>query len=59
MTAPRQQDDDDAGWAEYHAQVFDLTTAPHGSFLRWKIQSSGVNIARQLGAARNRGLRHG
>ncbi len=57
MTAPDDQaPEDDIGWADYHAQMFDLSKATHGSFVRWKIQSSGVNIARQLAEARNRGL---
>ena len=57
MTAPDDQPpEDDTGWADYHAQMFDLNKVPPGSFLRWKIQSSGVNIARQLAEARNRGL---
>jgi len=57
MTAPDDQAPEaDTGWADYHAQMFDLSKAPHGSFVRWKIRSSGVNIARQLAEARNRGL---
>lgn len=54
---------DESGWEEYHRQRYDLAGARDG-FSRWKIQSSGVNVARQLASARNRGLaawvrRHG
>lgn len=45
---------DETGWERYHEQMFDLAAAPNG-FVRWKIQSTGVNIARQLAGARNRG----
>lgn len=45
---------DDAGWENYHGQMFDLASAPN-AFIRWRIKSTGVNIARALMAARNRG----
>ncbi len=46
---------DESGWEDYHRQLYDLASATDG-FSRWKIQSSGVNVARQLASARNRGL---
>lgn len=45
---------DDAGWEDYHGQMFNLTPAPN-TFIAWKRQSTGVNVARGLMAARNRG----
>lgn len=45
---------DDTGWRDYHRQMFDLASAPNG-FVRWKINSTGVNVARALMGARNRG----
>jgi hypothetical protein len=53
-TAARSARDNDAGWETYHEQMFDLSEAPN-AFIRWKILSSGVNLARQLAGARNRG----
>ncbi len=44
---------DEAGWTEYHRRLYDLDAAPNG-FVRWKIQSTGVSVARQLASARNR-----
>lgn len=49
--------DDDAGWAEYHAQMFPPSPmSPPDSWLRFKMNSAGLNVARQLAAARNRGI---
>lgn len=45
---------DPSGSVQYHEQMFDLSTAESG-FVRWKIQSTGVNISQQLAGARNRG----
>ncbi len=57
MTATEQQGDDDPGWADFHARLFPPSaTAPEGSWLRFTMNSAGLNIARQLAAARNRGL---
>ena len=43
---------DDEGWRAYHEQIFDLAAAP-SAFVRWKIRSSGVHVARDLADARN------
>jgi len=58
MTATEQQGDDyDTGWAGFRARLFPPSAAaPEGSWLRFKMNSAGLNIARQLAAARNRGL---
>lgn len=42
------------GWEVYHRQMFDLSKAPN-AWIRWKMNSTGVNIARGLVAARNCG----
>lgn len=51
---PAASRDDDTGWQKYHRRMFDVSQAPN-DFIRWKMNSSGVNIARGLMAARNRG----
>ena len=48
--------DDDTGWADYHGQMWDLKNVQPNSLASWKINSTCVNIARQLASARNRGL---
>lgn len=49
--------DDDLCAADYHAQMFPpSSTAPPGSWLRFKMNSTGLNVARSLAAARGRGL---
>ncbi len=45
---------DEAGYDEYHRQLYAITAVTNG-FVRWKIMSSGMNTARQLAGARNRG----
>lgn len=54
LRVPNQADAREAGWQEFHQQMFDLSSAP-SSWIRFKMLSTGVNIARQLLAARNRG----
>lgn len=54
---------DESGYEEYHRQLFTLDATSSG-FARWKVFSTGVNIARQLAGARNAGradwmARHG
>ena len=57
MSGPQEpRADDDTGWEDDHRRLWDLSKAPHNSFLRFKINSSGVNVTRQLASARNRGL---
>ena len=41
-----------SGWEVYHEQMFDVSKARSG-WIAWKINSTGVNIARQLVATRN------
>jgi hypothetical protein len=43
---------DESGYEEYHRQLFTLTAMSSG-FTRWKVLSTGINIARQLAGARN------
>jgi hypothetical protein len=43
---------DESGYQEYHRQLFSLTSMSCG-FTRWKVLSTGINIARQLAGARN------
>lgn len=45
---------DESGYDEYHRQLYTITPATSG-FVRWKITSSGMNVARQLAGARNMG----
>jgi len=57
MSRPQEpRVDDDTGWADYHRQLWDLKKVQPNSLASWKINSTGVNIARQLASARNRGL---
>jgi hypothetical protein len=54
---------DESGYEEYHRRLFTLTARSTG-FTRWKVLSTGINIARQLAGARNAGraawtARHG
>ena len=57
MSRPQEpRVDDDTGWADYHGQLWDLKNVQPNSLASWKINSTCVNIARQLASARNRGL---
>ena len=57
MSGPQEQRvDDDTGWADYHGQLWNVKNVQRNSLASWKINSTGVNIARQLASARNRGL---
>ena len=57
MSRPQEpRVDDDTGWADYHGQLWDLKNVQPNSLASWKINSTCVNIARQLASALNRGL---
>jgi hypothetical protein len=43
---------DESGYEQYHRELFTLTARSSG-FTRWKVFSTGINIARQLAGARN------
>jgi hypothetical protein len=43
---------DESGYEHYHRQLFTLAAGSSG-FTRWKVLSTGINIARQLAGARN------
>jgi hypothetical protein len=45
---------DETGYERYHRQLFTLDATASG-FTRWKVLSTGINIARQLAGARNAG----
>jgi hypothetical protein len=45
---------DETGSTEYHEQMFTITDETPG-FVRWKILSAGLSVARSLAAARNHG----
>ena len=48
--------DGDTGWVDHHGQLWELKNVQPNSLASWKINSTCVNIARQLASARNRGL---
>ena len=60
MSGPQEpRVDDDTGWADDHGQLWDVKNVQPNSLASWKINSTGVNIARQLASAHNRGLAAG